>query len=94
MPNRKKGKASSDSPTAPASRRSRLAMERDDRASDEEIRIRARAYELYLERGAENGNAVEDWLRAEREYREGSQTRSGGQARRHGSKQRNSIRDV
>ena len=35
--------------------------------------IRMRAYELYLERGAENGNDVEDWLRAEREYREGSQ---------------------
>jgi hypothetical protein len=30
-------------------------------------RIRARAYELYLERGDRPGNDVEDWLRAERE---------------------------
>ena len=29
--------------------------------------IRLRAYELYLQRGAENGHDVEDWLRAETE---------------------------
>jgi hypothetical protein len=29
--------------------------------------IALRAYELYLERGGEDGHAVEDWLRAERE---------------------------
>jgi hypothetical protein len=29
--------------------------------------IAARAYELYLLRGAEDGHALEDWLRAERE---------------------------
>ena len=71
MANRKKGKSSSDSPTASALRVRKSAIQRDDRASDEEIRMRA--YELYLERGAENGNEVEDWLRAERECREGSQ---------------------
>jgi hypothetical protein len=32
-----------------------------------EERIRRRAYEMYLERGAEPGLEVEDWLRAERE---------------------------
>ena len=29
--------------------------------------IRTRAYELYAERGYANGNADDDWLRAERE---------------------------
>ncbi|MGH9510318.1 MAG: DUF2934 domain-containing protein [Terriglobales bacterium] len=29
--------------------------------------IRQRAYELYLERGSEDGHAAEDWLRAEAE---------------------------
>jgi hypothetical protein len=32
-------------------------------------RIRMRAYELYLERGTEPDNALEDWLQAEREFR-------------------------
>ena len=30
-------------------------------------RIRSRAYELYEERGCEDGHEVEDWLRAEAE---------------------------
>ena len=29
--------------------------------------VRARAYELYLERGGEHGRDVEDWSRAEEE---------------------------
>lgn len=29
--------------------------------------VRKRAYELYLERGMENGHAMEDWVRAEEE---------------------------
>jgi hypothetical protein len=33
--------------------------------SDEEIRVRA--YEIFLERGAEPGRELEDWLQAERE---------------------------
>ena len=36
---------------------------------DDHERIRARAYELYLQRGDIPGNEVEDWLRAEREHR-------------------------
>ena len=35
--------------------------------SEDEIRIRA--YELFLERGAEPGDALSDWLRAERELK-------------------------
>ena len=30
--------------------------------------IRRRAYEIYLERGAESGLELEDWLQAEREF--------------------------
>ena len=31
--------------------------------------IRQRAYELYQQRGSQDGNAMEDWLRAEAEMR-------------------------
>ena len=34
-------------------------------------RVAARAYELYLARGAANGDAMEDWLAAERELLRG-----------------------
>jgi len=34
-----------------------------------EEEIRRRAYEIYLERGAEPGLELEDWLQAERELR-------------------------
>jgi hypothetical protein len=37
----------------------------------EEDQIRARAYELYLERGGGPSGEMGDWLRAEREYRKG-----------------------
>ena len=36
--------------------------------SDEEIR--ARAYEMYLERGGHDGLDLDDWVRAERELRQ------------------------
>ena len=36
--------------------------------SDEEIR--ARAYEMYLERGGDHGLDLDDWVRAERELRQ------------------------
>jgi hypothetical protein len=32
-----------------------------------EARIRVRAYEIYLDRGEQDGSELEDWLRAERE---------------------------
>ena len=35
--------------------------------STREQEIRDRAYEIYLRRGAQPGNEVEDWLQAERE---------------------------
>ena len=38
--------------------------------------IRRRAYELYLERGGQEGFAEEDWLRAEAELRRQNKQRS------------------
>jgi hypothetical protein len=40
-------------------------------------RLAQRAYELYLERGGEDGQDIEDWLVAERELR-GRGPSSGG----------------
>jgi hypothetical protein len=54
-------------------------ISRDDRPTDEEIR--ARAYELYLQRSGEDGDAAGDWLRAETEYRERRQERSSNDGR-------------
>ena len=43
----------------------------DEHASlDDQIRLRA--YELYVERGKQQGDGLGDWLKAEREYRERS----------------------
>jgi hypothetical protein len=42
-----------------------------------EERIRNRAYELYCERNAGDGNAMEDWLAAEREIRFGRASTEG-----------------
>jgi Protein of unknown function (DUF2934) len=36
--------------------------------------IELRAYEIYLERGGKDGNALEDWLTAEKELSASSQT--------------------
>ena len=47
----------------------RAAVEKRERLlqSTPEQEIRNRAYEIYLERGAQPGYEVEDWLQAERE---------------------------
>ena len=44
------------------------ASESEPRPSPEEIA--RRAYEIYLERGATDGQDMDDWLRAERELTE------------------------
>jgi hypothetical protein len=41
--------------------------EERDHHSAREQEIRRRAYEIHLERGAEPGHDLEDWLQAERE---------------------------
>lgn len=36
----------------------------------QESQIQARAYHLYLQRGMEDGHALDDWLQAEQEIRQ------------------------
>ena len=44
-------------------------VQRENLTRDEEIRFRA--YEIYLERGEQQGNDLDDWLQAEREIERG-----------------------
>ena len=53
----------------------------DENALDAAEAIRARAYELYLQRGERAGDDVNDWLEAEREYRERRGQSDGAEAR-------------
>ena len=62
-------------PAAAASIASGIAGATNAQPSIEEY-IRRRAYELYLERGGQEGFAEADWLRAESEVRQQSKQRS------------------
>jgi hypothetical protein len=57
------------------------ASARNEEVADEQEQIRARAYERWQARGGEGGDEREDWYEAEREYRQRSQGRSGGEGR-------------
>jgi len=63
MASKAKSFGSSDStrPSTPVEKREQLLQSTRDQ------KIRNRAYEIYLQRGAQSGYAVEDWLQAERE---------------------------
>jgi len=43
-------------------------------AGSEQELIRTRAYEVYVERGMEDGHDIEDWLRAEEEVSAGNKS--------------------
>lgn len=45
--------------------------------------IELRAYEIYLERGDKEGNALDDWLAAEKELAESLQTEASGPLVKH-----------
>ncbi len=47
-----------------------IESENPTAVAQNEEEIAKRAYEIYLERGAEDGHALADWLQAERELRE------------------------
>ena len=57
-----------------------LPSERESEGLGDEEAIRARAYELYLQRGDGSGDDMNDWLQAEREQR-ARRGRSEGGAR-------------
>ena len=49
--------------------------------------VAERAYQLYLARGGEDGHDLEDWIRAERELRQGKpQNRAAQPARPQGKR--------
>ena len=63
-----------EAPSTPGRRETRSRRRGDSAADRQAARpepdrgaIQTRAYELYLERGASDGDDVNDWLRAERE---------------------------
>jgi hypothetical protein len=41
-----------------------------EQAFPRKTQIEARAYELYLQRGCEDGHDVEDWIKAEKELKQ------------------------
>lgn len=49
-------------------------VETQARSAPSQEEIAVVAYEIYLQRGAADGNALADWLQAERELREASET--------------------
>lgn len=55
-----------------ATRATSSATEPSSQPDDLAERIRQRAYEIYLARGNDNGNEIDDWLEAERQLRSGS----------------------
>ena len=46
------------------------SMEHENPTPNVEDQVRRRAYELYEQRGMEDGHDVEDWLRAEEEIKQ------------------------
>lgn len=65
MPNAKRP----NSTAKPAKSKIALVEPVNRSVAEMEEAIRARAYELYEQRGREDGHAEEDWLRAEHEVR-------------------------
>ena len=76
-PRRKRSESDPSVDREPTSSANTSSAEENEGTMDEE-EIRARAYELYLERGGGPSDEMEDWLRAEREYRD--RGREGGAA--------------
>lgn len=68
-PRRKRSGTDAPVDREPAANADTPSGEQDQAAPTDEERIRARAYELYLERGGSPSDEMEDWLRAEREHR-------------------------
>ena len=60
-------KASPIQVSGPSSSPQKQAAVAPDHQAESENAIRRRAYELYEERGREDGRSEEDWLRAEAE---------------------------
>ncbi|MGH7206257.1 MAG: DUF2934 domain-containing protein [Nitrospiraceae bacterium] len=69
---RKRTTSSTNKSSARRSRGTQLTA-RPQEATGLQARIAKRAYELYEQRGGQDGYALEDWLQAEREIRDAEQ---------------------
>ena len=69
---RKTPTTSKPQPPSPAMRKSSEGRGGKAPGLSADARIAMRAYELYEQRGRQDGYALEDWLRAEREIRGGA----------------------
>ena len=67
--NSRRESADAEVPAGEIVRGDAAPIEQDENLDPAES-IRARAYELYVQRGERGGDEVNDWLEAEREYRE------------------------
>lgn len=72
MKPRKTRTTSKPKPPSPAVRKSPEGRGGKAPGLSADARIAIRAYELYEQRGRQDGYALEDWLRAEREIRRGA----------------------
>jgi hypothetical protein len=70
MPSKSKGKIATAANVSPIQAEETAEASVRNAAREDEIRLRA--YEIYLQRGAEPGREVDDWLQAERELERGS----------------------
>ena len=69
---RKRTASSTNKSSARGSRATELTAAPRE-AADLQVRIAKRAYELFEQRGGQDGYALEDWLQAEREIRGAAQ---------------------
>ncbi len=76
MPSKSKGNIATAANVSPI--QAEETAEASVRNSAREGEIRRRAYEIYLERGAEPGREMDDWLQAEREAERGTLGHSQG----------------
>lgn len=71
--NARKRSASPTEKSSPRVSRSTPLTAATQEAADLQARIAKRAYELYQQRGGQDGYALEDWFQAEREIRRAEQ---------------------
>ena len=72
MKPRKTRRTSKPKPPSPVMRRASEGRGRKAPGLSADARIAMRAYELYEQRGCQDGYTLEDWLQAEREIRRGA----------------------
>ena len=70
MPSKSKGNIATAANVSPIQAEKTAEASVRNAAREDEIRLRA--YEIYLQRGGEQGREMDDWLQAERELERGA----------------------